>query len=45
MHKKCYLGKKIDANYFEMHLWEEDGEHQIVSYKNIVYQECINTYD
>ncbi len=40
MYKKCYLGKKIDSNYFEMHLWEEDGEHQIIPYKNIAYQEC-----
>ena len=40
MYKKCYLGKKIDSNYFEMHLWEEDGEHQIIPYKNTVYQEC-----
>ena len=40
MYKKCYLGKKIDSNYFEMHLWEEDGGHQIVPYKNVAYQEC-----
>ena len=40
MYKKCYTGRKIDSNYFEMHLWEEDGEHQIIPYQNIAYQEC-----
>ena len=30
MYKKCYQGKKLGDNYFEMHLWEEDGGHQIV---------------
>ena len=28
MYKKCYQGKKLGDNYFEMHLWEEDGGHQ-----------------
>jgi DNA polymerase elongation subunit (family B) len=23
-----------------MHLWEEDGEHQIIEYENVAYQEC-----
>jgi len=40
MYKKCYQGKKLGDNYFEMHLWEEDGGHQIVPYRNVVYQEC-----
>ena len=39
-YKKCYLGKKLGSNYFEMHLWESDGEHQIIPYNNIAYQEC-----
>ena len=40
MYKKCYQGKKLGDNYFEMHLWEEDGGHQIVPYRNVAYQEC-----
>ena len=28
MYKKCYQGKKLDHNLYEMHLWEEDGKHQ-----------------
>jgi DNA polymerase elongation subunit (family B) len=40
LYKKCYLGKKIDSNHFWIHLWEEDGEHQKIRYKNIAYQEC-----
>ena len=40
MYKKCYLGKKISNNYYEMHLWEQDGGHQIVPYNNTAYQEC-----
>ena len=39
-YKKCYLGKKLGSNYFEMHLWESDGEHQIIPYNNVAYQEC-----
>ena len=39
-YKKCYLGKKLGNNYFEMHLWESDGEHQIIPYNNVAYQEC-----
>ena len=26
MYKKCYQGKKLDHNLYEMHLWESDGE-------------------
>jgi len=40
MYKKCYTGKKLGDNYFEMHLWEEDGEHQIIPWNNVAYQEC-----
>ena len=40
MYKKCYQGKKLENNRFEMHLWEEDGGHQIVPYTNTAYQEC-----
>ena len=40
MYKKCYLGDKIRSNVFQMHLWEEDGEHQIIEYENVAYQEC-----
>ena len=39
-YKKCYLGTKLGNNYFEMHLWESDGEHQIIPYNNVAYQEC-----
>jgi DNA polymerase elongation subunit (family B) len=39
-YKKCYLGKKLGSNYFEIHLWESDGEHQIIPYNNVAYQEC-----
>jgi len=39
-YKKCYQGKKLGNNYYEMHLWEQDGEHQIIPYNNIAYQEC-----
>ena len=39
MYKKCYVGKKLGENYYEMHLWESDGEHQIIPYNNIAYQE------
>ena len=40
MYKKCYEGKKLGPNHFEMHLWEDDGVHQIVEYKNVAYEEC-----
>jgi hypothetical protein len=40
MYKKCYQGKKLGSNIFEMHLWEEEGGHQIIPYENIAYQEC-----
>ena len=39
MYKKCYVGKKLGENYYEMHLWESDGEHQVIPYNNIAYQE------
>ena len=39
MYKKCYVGKKLGENYYEMHLWESDGDHQIIPYNNIAYQE------
>jgi len=41
MYKKCYQGKKLDHNLYEMHLWEDDGEHQVVEYKNKSYVNCI----
>ena len=37
---KCYQGQKLDTNYFEMHLWEDDGKHQIIPYKNSAYVTC-----
>ena len=40
MYKKAYIGKKIGPNEFQIHLWEEDNIHQIISYKNKAYQEC-----
>ena len=42
MYKKAYIGKRIKdrKNEFEIHLWEEDNTHQIIHYKNKVYQEC-----
>ena len=40
MYKKCYQGKKLDHNLYEMHLWEDDGEHQVVEYKNKSYVNC-----
>lgn len=39
MYKKCYVGKKLGENYYEMHLWESDGDHQVIPYNNIAYQE------
>ena len=40
MYKKCYRGRKIGANSFEMHLWESDGQHQMIPYLNEAYQIC-----
>ena len=40
MYKKCYQGKKLGHNVWEMHLWEEDKGHQIIPYENIADQEC-----
>jgi DNA polymerase elongation subunit (family B) len=39
-YKKCYEGKKLGNNHYEMHLWEDDNVHQIIEYKNVAYQEC-----
>jgi len=39
MYRKCYQGKKLGHNVWEMHLWDEKG-HQIIPYENIAYQEC-----
>ena len=39
MYKKCYQGKKIGNNIFEIHLWDNNG-HQVIPYENIAYQEC-----
>ena len=39
MYKKCYQGKKLGHNVWEMHLWDEKG-HQVIPYENIAYQEC-----
>ena len=38
MYKKCYQGKKLGQNLYEMHLWESDGQHQVVPYLNEAYQ-------
>ena len=40
MYKKCYQGKSLGKNLHEMHLWESDGEHQIIPYLNEAYQIC-----
>ena len=40
MYKKCYPGKKLGENYYEMHLWDDQKGHQIIPYNNIAYQEC-----
>ena len=40
MYTKCYQGKKLGHNVWEMHLWEEDKGHQVIPYENIAYQEC-----
>ena len=40
MYRKCYQGKKLGDNLFEMHLWESDGKHQVVPYLNEAYQMC-----
>ena len=40
MYIKCYQGKKLGHNVWEMHLWEEGKGHQIIPYENIAYQEC-----
>jgi len=40
MYKKCYQGKKLGSNLFEMHLWESDDKHQIIPYQNEAYQIC-----
>ena len=39
-YKKCYQGKKLGPNHYEMHLWEDDGQHQVVGYKDKAYVEC-----
>jgi len=39
-YKKCYQGKKLGKNHYEIHLWENDGKHQIVEYKDTAYIEC-----
>ena len=39
MYKKCYQGKKLGNNVWEIHLWDEKG-HQVIPYENIAYQEC-----
>jgi DNA polymerase elongation subunit (family B) len=40
MYKKCYQGKKLGSNLFEMHLWESDDKHQVIPYQNEAYQLC-----
>ena len=40
MYRKCYQGKRIKHNVYEMHLWESDGEHQSIEYLNTAYQLC-----
>ena len=40
MYKKCYQGKKLGNNLFEMHLWESDDKHQVIPYQNEAYQIC-----
>ena len=40
MYRKCYQGKRIGENLYEMHLWESDGERQMIPYLNEAYQLC-----
>ena len=40
MYRKCYQGKKLGDNLWEMHLWESDGEHRTVPFLNTAYQMC-----
>ena len=44
MYKKCYQGKKLDWNLYEMHLWESDDKHQIIQYENVAYVEDEDSY-
>ena len=37
---KCYQGRKLGHNVWEMHLWEEGKGYQMIPYENIAYQEC-----
>ena len=41
MYKKCYQGKKLDWNLYEMHLWESDDKHQIIQYENVAFYQRV----
>tara|TARA_Y100000361_G_scaffold64838_1_gene56901 strand:+ start:119 stop:1948 length:1830 start_codon:yes stop_codon:yes gene_type:complete len=44
MYKKCYQGKKLGFNTYEMHLWESDDKHQIIPWENYAYVEDKEKY-
>jgi len=44
MYKKCYQGKKLGYNTYEMHLWESDDKHQIIPWENYAYVEDEENY-
>jgi len=44
MYKKCYKGRKIKSNIWEMHLWESDGTHQTIPFEDIAYVEDEDNY-
>ena len=44
MYKKCYQGKRLGKNHYEMHLWESDDKHQIIPWENYAYVEDKESY-
>tara|TARA_B110000967_G_scaffold69554_1_gene72019 strand:+ start:59 stop:1825 length:1767 start_codon:yes stop_codon:yes gene_type:complete len=40
MYKKCYQGNRLGQNLYEMHLWESEGQHQVIPWLNEAYQIC-----
>jgi len=44
MYKKCYQGRKLGTNIWEMHLWESDDIHQKIPFENFAYVEDDENY-
>ena len=44
MYKKCYQGKRLGKNHYEMHLWESDDKHQIIPWENYAYVQDKESY-